>query len=997
MKRRQSVSQTVDGQTTALSPRPIAITDAEAADTCRRALAEAAEKAGLEWLSPALGGKADPWVEFLVGVAGNAPFLAGAMQRHVTHLDRLPDTPVAAFIDEAIAAIDDLARTAFPADVSEQSLSRQLRELKSRAHLFIALGDLSGAHTVEQTTMFLSRLAEAALAAVVNWLLRDLHDRGKLKLANPDDPATGSGLIVLGMGKLGACELNYSSDIDLIVFFEHDASGLTWDEPYEAGDLLSKALRRLIRIMGERTGDGYVFRTDLRLRPDPGAMPLAISVDAALTYYEARGQNWERAALIKARPVAGDRKAGDDFLRQLTPFIWRKYLDYAAIADVQSIKRQIHAHKGHGRIAIEGHNVKLGRGGIREIEFFVQTQQLIAGGRAPHLRDRRTLEMLDRFADDGWIAETVRDEMADAYRFLRRVEHVVQMIGDEQTHTLPETDEAMASVAALMGYPDRDAFRQRLRAQLVTVERHFGALFQEGETLAATAGNLSFTGDDPDPDTLTTLSQLGFERPADMWGVIRTWHFGRYGAVQSQRARERLTNITPALLEAFAGTGQPDAALLRFDAFLKGLPAGIQLFSMLDSNRHLLSLLMTILSAAPRLSEIITKRPLVFDGMLDPAFYDGLPDKDEMADSLTAFLGDARLYEDRLDRLRIFAAEQRFLVGVRFLTGAATAEQMGEALTAIADLVIAEALDAAREEVARRHGHVPGGECCLIALGRLGSREMTAGSDVDLILIYDHPDGADESDGDKPLAPSQYYARLTQRLIAALSAPTSEGVLYEVDFRLRPSGNKGPLATSLRAFSHYQRDSAWTWEHMALTRARIVAGDAGIGARAEEELRAVLALPSDADKVRADVLSMRARLLRDKAPRGPWDLKRIAGGVMDLDFLAQYWRLVALPKLNLIGSSAAGIFTVLDDAVIGRREREDLQSAAHDYATVGHMLRLCTSEAFEPDNAPRGLVDALCSRLHEPDIGHVEARLESHRERVEAIFHQVIGEPVPEA
>ena len=976
--------------------RAITIIDQTAADTCRRSLIEAAERAGAGRLQKALEAD-DPWGHFLAAIASHAPFLAAAMARHATLLDTLDPSGLDKAIGETVDALDELARTASPPDTSEQELSRQLRDLKSQAHLLIALGDLSGAHTVEATTGHLSALAEAALNAALNWLLRDLARQNKLTLDNPDNPAEGSGVIVLGMGKLGAGELNYSSDIDLIVFFEHEPEALTWTDPYEAGANLSKTLRRLIRIMQERTGDGYVFRTDLRLRPDPGAMPLAISVDAALTYYEGRGQNWERAAMIKARPVAGDRAAGETFLAQLTPFIWRKYLDYAAIADVQSIKRQIHAHKGHGAIAIEGHNVKLGRGGIREIEFFVQTQQLIAGGRAPHLRDRRTLEMLRRFADDGWITAEARDELADAYRFLRRVEHVVQMIGDEQTHTLPETHDGMAAVAALMGFEDTDAFRLALREQLVTVERHFGDLFQEGETLAAAAGNLSFTGDDPDPDTLATMSQLGFTRPADMWSVIRSWHFGRYGAVQSQKARERLTGMTPALLEAFAATGQPDEALLRFDAFLKGLPTGIQLFSMLHSNRHLLSLLLTILSAAPRLSEIITKRPLVFDGMLDPAFYEGLPDREELASSLSAFLGDARHYEDRLDRLRIFAAEQRFLVGVRFLTGSAKAGQMGEALTNIADLAIAEALDAARREVARRHGHVPGGECCVLALGRLGSHEMTAGSDVDLILLYDHPEGVEASDGDKELAPTQYYARLTQRLIAALSAPTSEGVLYEVDFRLRPSGNKGPLATSLRAFSHYQRSDAWTWEHMALTRARVVTGDEGLSARAQEELHAILALPSEVEKVRTDVRAMRARLLRDKPPRGEWDLKRVSGGITDIDFLAQYWRLTALPKLNLNGARATAIFSVLDDAVIGGRQREDLVSAAHDYATVGHMLRLCTSEAFDPEQAPRGLVEALCSKFHVPAIGHVEARLKSHRERVEAIFHSVIGEPVPEA
>lgn len=978
------------------SPLPVAVTDPAAADRARQTLAEAARKAGQDRLLNGIE-RDDPLARLLIAIASHAPFLQNQMARHPDLLNALYDTSIKAGVESVLAQIDELAQTAEPDIVSESVLLSRLRILKGRAHLLIALGDLSQQHGVDWTIAQLSQLATACLKAAVNWLLRDLHRQGKVVLADPCDPATGSGIIVLGMGKLGAGELNYSSDIDLIVFFEHTPPKLTWTDPPEAGAILSKTLRRLIRIMQERTGDGYVFRTDLRLRPDPGAMPLAISIDAALGYYEGRGQNWERAAMIKACPVAGDLAAGQAFLEELTPFIWRRYLDYAAIADVQSIKRQIHAHKGHGAIAIEGHNVKLGRGGIREIEFFVQTQQLIAGGRAPRLRDRRTLEMLQRFALEGWIAAQTRDELSDAYRFLRRVEHVIQMLNDEQSHTLPDNHDGLAPIAALLGFADIDAFRLALRDHLVKVERHFAALFREGETLAATGGNLAFTGEAPDPDTLTTLTQLGFERPSDMWAIVRGWHFGRYPATQTQRARERLTEMTPALLEAFAATGQPDTALLQFDAFIKGLPVGIQLFAMLHSNPHLLSLLLTILAAAPRLSEIITRRPLVFDGMLDPAFYDGLPDRDEQAASLTAFLDDARVYEERLDRLRIFAAEQRFLVAVRYLTGAASPDQMGRALSEIADLVIAEALQDAQGQIAQRHGIVPGGQCCVVGLGRLGSREMTAGSDVDLILIYEHPEGVEMSDGEKPLAPSQYYARVTQRLIAALSAQTNEGVLYEVDFRLRPSGNKGPLATSLRSFVRYQRNEAWTWEHMALIRARIIAGDPDLGRMTEAELSSILALRRDDTKVRADIASMRARLLRDKGPRGAWDLKRISGGMTDIDFLTQYWRLTALPNLNLIGAGAKNILSVLEDKWIERSIRKELLSALDDYIAVGHTLRLCTSDAFDPNKAPRGLVDLLCSKLGEPSIGMLEARLQDHRARVETIFRNVIGFHKPPA
>ena len=960
----------------------------------------AARSACLQTIAESLPDLSDPAAAgFLAGVAANAPFLAQLIRLYPDDALAFCERGANPVLDELMAGLSQLAAEAGPATMAEAALKSALRVAKGRAHLLVALADIAGHQPVEATTAQLSELADLSLKVAVNWLLRDLHRAGKIVLADPvaADPGAGSGLVILGMGKLGARELNYSSDIDLIVFFDPRPARLVHPDPMESGETFSKMVRRLIAIMQDRTGDGYVFRTDLRLRPDPGAMPLAIPVDAGLTYYEGRGQNWERAAMIKARPVAGDLAAGDAFLRELVPYVWRKYLDYAAIADVQSIKRQIHAHKGHGRIAIEGHNIKLGRGGIREIEFFVQTQQLIAGGRAPQLRHRATLVMLDRLAAEGWIESAVRDDMAAAYRFLRRCEHGVQMIADEQTHTLPETPGALFAVAALLGFGDLAAFRDTLRGHLQNVERHFGNLFREGETLAAAGGNLSFTGEDPDPGTLATLSQLGFQRAGDMWNIIRTWHFGRYSAVQSARARERLTELTPALLESFAATGQPDEALLRFDAFLKSLPAGIQLFAMLHSNRQLLSLLMTILSAAPRLADIITHRPLVFDGMLDPAFFSGLPDKADLADSLAGFMGDARLHEDRLDRLRIFAAEQRFLVGVRFLTGAASAREFGHALSDIADLVIAEALQSAVGEVARRHGRLPEGRCCLVALGRLGSREMTAGSDVDMILLYDHPADAGDSDGEKPIAPSQYFIRLTQRLIAAVSAPTSEGVLYEVDFRLRPSGNKGPLATSLGAFRRYQREEAWTWEHMALTRARPIAGDPDFMAQVEAELAGVIAVERDIAKVRADIASMRERLMRDKPPAGDWDLKRMAGGMTDIDFIAQFFRLTALRNLNLPGASARSILELLEDDMMSKADRASLVSAHDDYAATGHLLRLCTSDHFDPATAPKGLVERLCGLFNLPSADQVRLRLTDHRERVSEIFRTVIGDHQPDA
>jgi glutamate-ammonia-ligase adenylyltransferase len=932
-----------------------------------------------------------PIGRFLVSVMALSPFLSHQIERQAGMLEELFDVPIRERLEAIIASVDRMRHGDGIAD-SESELMTALRECKASLHLLVALGDLSGAFTVQETTGYLSRLAEVSLGASMAWLLRDAHHSGKLKLSDPDKPEAGSGWILLAMGKMGARELNYSSDIDLIVLFDPDPTGLEWPDRSMIGETMSRMTRRLVRIMQERTGDGYVFRTDLRLRPDPGSTPLAIGVEAALIYYEARGQNWERAAMIKANPVAGDLEAGGRFLYELRPFIWRKHLDYAAIADVHSIKRQIHAHKGHGKVAIEGHNVKLGRGGIREIEFFVQTQQLIFGGRVPELRARGTLPMLEALAQEGSITAEAAATLTKAYNFLRRVEHAIQMIGDEQTHKLPSESEGIDQVARLLGYADGVPFRKDFLQTLAAVETQYAALF-EHETGLGDEGNLVFTGDTADPDTVETLSRMGFERPADVWRVVSQWHMGRYRALQSERARARLTEITPQLLKAFGEGGHADESVIGFDRFISGLPAGIQLFSMLQSNPRLIHLMALILSAAPRLAAIITAKPLVFDGMLDPAFFSGVPGKEDQRERLEAFLGEARAYEETLDRLRIFASEQRFLIGVRLLTGNLEAMDAGHAFSDLAELIVEYALAAAREELETKHGVIDGASVCILGLGRLGSREMTPGSDLDLIVLYDVPDPNAESDGARPLAPSLYYMRLTQRLMAALSAPTAEGVLYEVDFRLRPSGNKGPLATSFAGFSKYQREEAWTWEHQALCRARSVAGDDTLRDESERELREILALPRDRDKLKRDIVAMRARLLRDKPPSGIWDLKLKEGGLTDIDFIAQFLILSELPNGNLNAHDAAHIIQLSKDTVLDDNQRQILVKAYRDYTAIMQMVRLCSEKGFDPETAPKGLIDRLCAVSGFPTLDTLQAHIAEAGEHVAKVFRDVLGAP----
>lgn len=876
-------------------------------------------------------------------------------------------------------------------EVSEADLMSRLRIAKRRLSFLVALADLARLFTAKETTAWLSHMADASLAAAIDFLLYTTHQSGKIKLKDLNAPSDGSGLVVLGMGKLGARELNYSSDIDAVVFFEPSAGILP--DPYDGTEIFGRLMRRLVRIMQERTADGYVFRTDLRLRPDPGSTPLAIPVEAALLYYEGRGQNWERAAYIKARPVAGDLKAGENFLKELTPFVFRKYLDYAAIADIHSIKRQIHAHKGHGAIAVKGHNVKLGRGGIREIEFFAQTQQLIAGGRMPHLRIRETDAALAALCEAQWIDTQTQRRLTESYWYLRDVEHRIQMVRDEQTHNLPDTEAELKRISYMMGYADNKAFSAALEAVLKLVEGKYSALFEQEEKLSDDSGNLVFTGQQDDPDTLKTLERMGFKRPDAISNVMRTWHNGRYRATRSVEARERLTELTPQLLKAFGQSKRADDALLRFDSFLSGLPAGIQLFSLLSNNPALLSLIVTIMSSAPRLAEIIAARPHVFDGMLDPALMSDVPTRDYLKRRMDGFLASARHYEDILDRLRIFAAEQRFLIGVRLLTGAIKGNVAGRAFTHLADLVIGAALEAVLTEMRSVHGDYPGGRVAIMGMGKLGSYELTAGSDVDIILLYDYDSDALESDGQKPLDALRYFTRVTQRLIAALSAPTAEGVLYEVDMRLRPSGNKGPVATRISAFEKYQREEAWTWEHLALSRARIICGDESLRTDAESIIHAIINQKRDVAKIAADVFEMRGLIGKEKPPESNWDFKLIPGGLVDLEFIAQYLSLIAASKdlpVHEIGRSTADALAELVPKVLDQEASDDCLAAISLITELSQLIRLCIDTDFNPKEAPSGLIDLVCRAGDAPDISTVEGEVKRLTKSVRRAFNTLV-------
>jgi len=978
--------------------------------------------------------------ELLLALMGLSPFLRSLMLRRPKILQDCLLAPFEGHVDELCASLQSRMQQA----QTLPEAMKLLRRFKQEAALCIALYDAAGVAPVERIVELITRAADSAVWQAVAFLFEKAARDGKLvadeapenaakqegaacqkKDRKDEEPAARSGYFVLAMGKQGGFELNYSSDIDLIVFYDRERLNLA--EGVEAGVFFVRLTRDLVRLLNERTPDGYVFRTDLRLRPDPGATQLAISTEAALVYYENYGQNWERAAMIKARVVAGDHEAGAEFLRHLAPYIWRKYLDFATINDIHAMKRQIHAHKGHGEIAVAGHNIKLGRGGIREIEFFVQTQQLIAGGRQPQLRGRRTLVNLQKLAQLGWISAEAAADMSAAYRFLRHVEHRLQMVNDEQTQTLPTDERELLRIARFCGFVTTEQFAAALRSHLENVQRHYAALFEQAPELTdgGTHGDLCFTGDEPDAATVENLGEMGFANPVGVIKIVQDWHRARYPAMRSSRAREALTELTPLLVEALAATSNPDAAFIAFDGFLKRLPAGVQLFSLLQAHPQLLHLLADIMGTAPRLANVLSRRPKLLDAVLDPGFFGALPDKEALRATFDRALAGGRDYSEILDLVRRTRREQAFLVGVRVLGGSIGASQAGAAYSNIAVSSISHIHKAARREIEAAHGSFSAGGSCVLAMGKLGGNEMTASSDLDLIIVYRHPedescsslqaagqggaglgagsqetpDAPDTPEGRaiRPLMASQYFSRLTQRLITGLSAPTAEGLLYEVDMRLRPSGNAGPVATSLPAFERYQFESAWTWEHMALTRARVVSGPPGLQARINDIIDRVLRLPRDPAKIAADVVEMRERIFAQKGSNDIWELKQARGGLVDLEFTAQYLQLIHAHKHpDCLSRNTRTAFARLAKAgALAAGDAEFLINAAALLHSLTQILRLCYEKKFIAAAAPEGLRQLLARAADSPDFNHLSARLRETRQGVRERFDRLVETPPP--
>jgi len=927
----------------------------------------------------------EPSLRLVAGVLAHSPFLTRILKRDpdwlLTTLGSDPDEFLASALADLPAKIGR--------DGTLVSGMSDLRILRQRLALHIALADLGGVWDVDRVVAALTAFADAATDAALRLALRETERAGRVIGDDLYAHPSRSGIVILAMGKHGAGELNYSSDIDLIALFRPDlVAARAGREPL---DIAVRVIKDVVRALHEPTGSGYVFRTDLRLRPDPASTPIAVPIDRAIGYYQTVGQNWERAALIKARPVAGDLELGEAFLRELTPFVWRRYFDYASIADIHAMKRQIHVHKGGEAIAIEGHDVKLGRGGIREIEFFVQTQQLVFGGRRPVLRGRRTLDMLARLRDEGWIGDDAVDELAEAYRFLRMVEHRLQMVEDQQTQRLPAAKADVDAIARFAGLTPRD-FRLKLLRHFKAVERHYARLFEDAPALSGDHGSLVFTGSTDDPQTLTTLKRMGFQRPEIAAETVRGWHFGRRPAIVTTRAREVLTELTPSLLEAFGRSSDPDGALSALDNALQGMPAVVELFMILRQNAALRGLFSEILGNAPRLAEVVVQRPHVLDALVDPELAKPASASD-LAGRFAARLAAASSFEDFLDQLRDLARAERFMVGARLLSGIIDPLDAGPANAAVAEAAIASCLASASQELAQRHGSLPGSRAVVMALGKLGGKEMTAVSDLDLMVVYDAPERDALSDGERPLYASEWHARLTQRIVTALTVATRRGTLYDVDLRLRPSGGKGPVAVALPAFASYHASESETWERMALTRARIIAGDPGLGAEAMAAARLACGRSSGEAMLLADVRAMRALVTKEKPSRGRWDLKLAPGGLVDIEFAAQarVLRCAAADPASILPNTGLALARLGEAGHLAPAVAQSLLDAWRLQSRLAQLIALGAAIPFDPKAARPPFRQRLAAAVGLPDFASLDRALADAQDAAHAAMRAALA------
>ncbi|MDQ3074022.1 MAG: bifunctional [glutamine synthetase] adenylyltransferase/[glutamine synthetase]-adenylyl-L-tyrosine phosphorylase [Pseudomonadota bacterium] len=845
----------------------------------------------------------------------NSPFLRAAAERWPLVASTFLASGGEAAIAAALSARGD-------------NVAAALRRRRHGLALAVALGDLSGELTLEQVTAALSDFADLAIDQAV-----------RAAIAERVPGAEPRGVAVLALGKLGSRELNYSSDVDLILLF--DPATMPRRARDDAGEAAVRYGRRLVELLQKRTSDGYVARVDLRLRPAPEVTPIVLSVDAAISYYESSALPWERAAFIRARACAGDIALGQRFLAEIQPFIWRRAIDFGAIDEIRDISLRIRDHFAQGQRFGPGYDLKRGRGGIREAEFFTQVQQLVHGGRDPALRASATLDALAALSAAGRLDPATAAMIGDAYRALRTAEHRVQMIDDRQEHCLPADTAALDQLAQLDGVASGGALLDGLRGHVDGVASQFDGLVTErGDRLSN------------DPDILRReLTALGFE-PEEAMRRVGDWRSGRARSLRSPAARAAFEAMLPNLMRAAGAGPDPQRALNRFSDLVERLSSGVNFYRLLEARPQLAALVAQILTHAPALADQLARRPTLLDGLIDDSSFALPPPASDLAKHFTAAIVNDPL-DVALDRMRRMVNERRFALGVQLITAHRDPIAVAEGYSDLAEAAIVALSDAVTRDFAATHGRIEGGDLIVLALGRLGGRALTHASDLDLVYLFDAPAGA-HSEGRKSLSATDYYNRLASRITAALSVPTAAGPLYDVDTRLRPQGAQGMLAVSLAGFGAYQRDEAWTWEHMALCRARPLTGRTAVRARVAAEIEAILSLARDPAKTRADAATMRTDMARHKQPAGPLDIKLGPGGLVDLEFVVHTLQLIH--HVGLDPRLEVALAELVEAGLTDAAADADLRLLSR----VLVVLRLVAPEGMEPPEQSRALVAGLC-------------------------------------
>jgi len=866
----------------------------------------------------------------------HSPFLRSATERWPELAESFLAEGSDAAISSALAADGD-------------SLGVTLRRQRHGLALAVALGDLSGDLTLERVTATLSAFADRAIDEAL-----------RLAVAERVPDSETLGVTVLALGKLGSRELNYSSDVDLILLF--DPATMPRRARDDPGEAAVRYGRRLVELLQKRTSDGYVARVDLRLRPAPEVTPIVLSVGAAISYYESQALPWERAAFIRARACAGDLALGERFLAEIQPFIWRRALDFGAIDEIRDISLRIRDHFAQGQLFGPGFDLKRGRGGIREAEFFTQVQQLIHGGRNPALRASSTLAALAALSEAGRLEPDIARAIGDAYRALRTAEHRVQMIDDRQEHRLPADPQALEQLALLDGRAGSAALLDALRVHVDAVARPFDGLVSErGERLSN------------DPDILRAeVAAMGFDADEAL-RRLGDWRSGRARSLRSPAARAAFEAMLPNLMRAVGAGPDPGRALNRFSDIVERLSSGVNFYRLLEARPQLAALVAQILTHAPALADQLARRPTLLDGLVDDSSFALPPPADALAAQFAAAIAGDPI-DAALDRVRRMIGERRFALGVQLIAAHRDPIAVAEGYSDLAEATIVALSGAVAREFAAAHGEIAGGELVVLALGRLGGRALTHASDLDLIFLFDAPERA-VSDGARPLSATDYYNRLASRITAALSVQTAAGPLYEVDTRLRPQGAQGMLAVSLAAFDAYQRGEAWTWEHMALCRARPLTGSPGLRAAVQGRIVDILSAPRDPAIVRADAAAMRLDMARHKPPAGPLDIKLGAGGLVDLEFAVHTLQLIH--RLGLDPRLEVAIAALAEAGLIDEGADPDLRLLSRMLV----VLRLVAPHGMEPPEQSRDLVASLCGH---DDWSTLVAAIDAARTRISA-------------